>query len=323
MMLSPGAYRIEMKVALPELFRRVLGYRLPEFVDAAWYRDVEDVASAARGADVLVIGFIDAAEIRHAIESAVDARWISTHAAGVDHYPIDLLQRRGLVLTNGAGINAPPIAEFAVMCVLSAAKSFPYFLRVSDRQQWPDQRPPAQELEGSRALVLGYGEIGRGIGERLRAFGVQVTGVRRRAAEDPHVIGPAEWRERLPECDWILVTAALTPETRHMLGANEFARMRSTAWLFNVARGGLIDHLALANALRAGAPRGAYLDVTEPEPLPADHPLWQLPNVVITGHSAGRSPRSHTRYAEILLDNLERFERGEPLDNLVDFTAGY
>jgi phosphoglycerate dehydrogenase-like enzyme len=312
-----------MRVALPELFRRELGGRLPEFVDAAWYRGVDDVASAARGADVLVIGFIDAAEIRHAIESAVDARWISTHAAGVDHYPIDLLRRRALVLTNGAGINAPPIAEFAVMCVLSAAKSFPHFLRTSDRQHWPDQRPPAQELEGSRALVLGYGEIGRGIAERLRAFGVQVTGVRRRPAEDPRIIGPGEWRERLPDCDWILVAAALTAETRHMLGASEFARMRSTAWLFNVARGGLIDHLALADALRAGAPHGAYLDVTEPEPLPSDHPLWHLPNVVITGHSAGRSPRSHTRYAQILLDNLGRFERGDPLDNLVDFTSGY
>jgi phosphoglycerate dehydrogenase-like enzyme len=312
-----------VKVALPELFRRELADRLPEFVEAAWYRGVEDVASAAHGADVLVIGFIDAAEIRHAIESAVDARWISTHAAGVDHYPIDLLQRRGLVLTNGAGINAPPIAEFAVMCVLSAAKSFPYFLRTNDRQQWPDQRPPAQELEGSHALVLGYGEIGRGIGERLRAFGVQVIGVRRRAADDPQVIGPAQWRDRLPECDWILVTAALTPETRHMLGAHEFARMRSSAWLINVARGGLIDHLALAEALRAGAPRGAYLDVTEPEPLPSGHPLWQMPNVVITGHSAGRSPRSRRRYAAILLDNLGRFQRGEPLGNLVDFGAGY
>ena len=315
--------RVKLKVALPELFRGTLGGQLPEFVQAAWYRGTEDVASAARGADVLVIGFIDAAEIRHAIESAVDARWISTHAAGVDHYPIDLLQRRDLVLTNGAGINAPPIAEFAVMCVLSAAKSFPYFLRTSDRQQWPDQRPPAQELEGSHALVLGYGEIGRGIGERLRAFGVRVTGVRRSAAEDPQVVGPAQWRDHLPDYDWILVTAALTPETRHMLGPNEFAQMRSNAWLFNVARGGLIDHPALAEALRAGAPRGAYLDVTEPEPLPSDHPLWQLPNVVITGHSAGRSARSHTRYAQILLDNLGRFERGEPLSNLVDFTAGY
>jgi phosphoglycerate dehydrogenase-like enzyme len=312
-----------VKVALPELLRRQIDGRLPDFVDAAWYRGVEDVPSVARGADVLVIGFIDAAEIRLAIESAVDAHWISTHAAGVDHYPIDLLRRRALVLTNGAGVNAPPIAEFAVMCVLSAAKSFPDFLRTSDRQQWPDQRPAAQELEGSRALVLGYGEIGRGIGERLRAFGVQVTGVRRRAVEDPHVIGHAEWRQRLPDYDWILVSAALTPETRHMLGANEFARMRPTAWLFNVSRGGLIDHLALADALQAGTPRGAYLDVTEPEPLPSDHPLWRLPDVVITGHSAGRSPRSLARYAEILLDNLGRFQRGEPLSNLVDLAIGY
>lgn len=312
-----------MRVALPELFRRGLDGRLPGFVDPAWYVGVEDVAAAARGADVLVIGFIDAGEIRHAISAAEKARWISTHAAGVDHYPIELLAQRGQLLTNGAGINAPPIAEFAVMCVLSAAKSFPYFLRTSDRHEWPSERPPALELDGSRALVLGYGEIGREIARRLRALGVHVAAVRRQPSEEPDVLGPNDWRTRLSEFDWVLVSAALTAETRHMLRAEEFQVMKPTAWVFNVSRGGLIDHAALADALRAGKPGGAYLDVTEPEPLPAEHPLWHTPNVVITGHSAGRSPRSQQRYIGILLDNLARFHRGEPLANLVDYTAGY
>ncbi|MBV9894170.1 MAG: D-2-hydroxyacid dehydrogenase [Chloroflexi bacterium] len=312
-----------MKVALPELFRAELEGRLPGFVRAEWYAGTADVAHAARGADVLVIGFIDAAEIRYAIEAAENARWVATHAAGVDHYPIDLLAQRNVVMTNGAGINAPPIAEFAVLCLLSAAKTFPLFVRSSDRKEWPTQRPPAQELDGSHALVLGYGEIGRGIAERLRPFGVEVTAVRRQASEEPGVIGPHAWRERLAEFDWVLVAAALTEQTRHLLGAAEFAAMRETAWLFNVSRGGLVDHVALADALAAKQLRGAYLDVTEPEPLPAEHPLWQMPNVVITGHSAGRSPRSHQRYATMLLDNLERYARGEPLTNVVDYTAGY
>ena len=108
-----------------------------------------------------------------------------------------------------------------------------------------------------------------------------------------------------------------------MLAAEEFARMRSSAWLVNVARGGLIDHVALANGLRVGRPRGAYLDVTEPEPLPPEHPLWQSSNVVITAHSAGRSSRSRQRYAALLLENLERFAAGQPLANLVDYAAGY
>jgi phosphoglycerate dehydrogenase-like enzyme len=312
-----------VKVAIPELFRGPLTGRLPDFVAAAWYRGVEDVAAAACDADVLVLGFIDAAEVRHAIAAAANARWISTHAAGVDHYPMDLLSRTGQLLTNGAGINAPPIAEFAVMCVLSAAKSFPYFLRASEHQQWPQERPPAREMEGSRALVLGYGEIGRGIAQRLRAFGVDVTSVRRQASQDRDVIGPDAWRARLGEFDWVIVSAALTSETRHMLGAAEFATMRADAWVFNVSRGGLVDHDALAEALHSGRPHGAYLDVTEPEPLPSTHALWRTQNVVITGHSAGRSPRSQQRYVDMLLENLARFHRGESLSNLVDYAAGY
>src|SRR5207302_1482033 len=158
---------------------------------------------------------------------------------------------------------------------------------------------------------------------RLSAFGVCVTGVRRQPSEEPDIVGPHDWRDRLGDFDWIVVTTALTTETRHMLAAEEFARMRSSAWLVNVARGGLIDHVALANGLRVGRPRGAYLDVTEPEPLPPEHPLWQSSNVVITAHSAGRSSRSRQRYAALLLENLERFAAGQPLANLVDYAAGY
>jgi phosphoglycerate dehydrogenase-like enzyme len=312
-----------VKIAIPELLRRSLDGRLPESAEIAWYRGIDDVSSAARDADVLVIGFIDADEIRAAIESASSARWVSTHAAGVDHYPIDVLVERNLILTNGAGVNAPPIAEFVVLCVLSAAKSFPFFAVASERREWPTKRPPADELDGARALVLGYGEIGRGVGERLRAFGVRVTGVRRTPSEEPDIIGPDDWRGRLGEFDYVLVTAALTGETRHMLGADEFARMRPNAWLVNVSRGPLVDHDALAEALAAGRPRGAYLDVTEPEPLPASHPLWRAPNVVLSGHSAGRSPRSQGRYAAMFLENLRRFQSGEPLLNLVDYSAGY
>jgi phosphoglycerate dehydrogenase-like enzyme len=303
-----------VKVAVPDVFRADLGPRLPRDVDVRWYATVDQVAAAAHAADVLVVGFIDADEIRAAIDSAPNARWVSTHAAGVDHYPLSSLRQRGVVLTKGAGINAAPIAEFVVLCVLSAAKGFPSLIAASQRGEWPAERSPASELDGTQAVILGYGNIGREVGARLKAFGVAVTGVGR---------STAGWREKLPHADWVIVTAALTPGTRHLLGRHELSAMNEGAWLVNVSRGGVVDHDALADALEAGRPRGAYLDVTEPEPLPSTHRLWSLPDVVITGHSAGRSERSRQRYIELFLRNLERFRSGESLDNRVDYDAGY
>jgi phosphoglycerate dehydrogenase-like enzyme len=310
-----------LKLAVAEMFRSHLEGRLPAGVDAAWYREPGEVASAAANADVLVMGFIEASEIRCAIDSANGVRWVSTHAAGVDHYPLCEIARKGMLLTKGSGAGAVAIAESVVLYVLSAAKGFPYFVHSSARHEWPLQRPSAVELDGSRALIVGYGAIGRAAGERLRAFGVDVIGVRRHPTEAD--LGPEEWRAQLGEFDWVVLSAALTAQTRHLIGAPELAAMKDSAWLFNIARGGLVDQDALAAALRGGKPRGAYLDVTEPEPLPSTHPLWSTPNVYITGHSSGRGTGSAPRYIELFLDNLQRFMRGEPMRNLVDLEAGY
>jgi phosphoglycerate dehydrogenase-like enzyme len=312
-----------MRIAIPELMRPELDGRLPSGIETAWYSTTSDVVSASKGADVLVMGFIDGSEIRTAIEAANGARWVSTHAAGVDHYPLELLKHKGMVLTKGSGAGAARIAEYIVLCVLSAAKSFPYFLDSSARGEWPVNRPRATELDGSQALIVGFGAIGRAVAERLKGFGVNVTGVRRTVEAEAGVIGADEWRDRLEEFDWILLTAALTADTRHMISSLELSRMKPSAWLVNIARGGLVDQAALVAALRNGRPCGAYLDVTEPEPLPAGHPLWSTPNVFITGHSSGRGNRSLQRYATIFLENLERFRSGRELINVVDYSAGY
>jgi phosphoglycerate dehydrogenase-like enzyme len=312
-----------VKLALPELVRGGLEARLPADVAVAWYATADDVAAAAHDADVLMVGFIDPAEVRTAIDSAPHARWISTHAAGVDHYPLAVIEARNLILTKGAGIGAGPIADFVVLCILSAAKRFPFFLAAMQRHEWTVDRPGAIEMEGSRALILGYGAIGRAVGRRLGGFGVEVVGVRRTPDGEPGVIGPAEWPDRLGEFDWVVVTTALTGVTRHLIGPRELARLKPTAWLVNVARGGLVDQSALVAALGAGQLEGAYLDVTDPEPLPADDPLWSTPNVYISGHSAGRGSRSMERYGTLFLDNLARFRAGQTLVNVVDPRAGY
>jgi phosphoglycerate dehydrogenase-like enzyme len=238
-----------VRVALPEVLRGELAGRLPRYVEAAWYRDTADVVAAGRGADVLVMGFIDADEIRVAIEAANGAKWVSTHAAGVDHYPLARIRDKGMVLTKGSGAGAVPIAESVVLFILSAAKSFPYFIASSARNEWPIERPPASELAGTKALIVGFGAIGRAVAERLKPFGVEVVGVRRHLDGEPGIIGDTQWRDRLAEFDWIVLTTALTAETRHMLGTDDFKRMKPTSWLVNIARGGLIDPDALVTAV--------------------------------------------------------------------------
>jgi phosphoglycerate dehydrogenase-like enzyme len=180
------------------------------------------------------------------------------------------------------------------------------------------------ELDGSKALIIGYGQIGREIAERVKPFGVEVTGVRRRPDGEPGVIGPSDWKSRLGQFDWIILAAASTSETTRMLGRAELAAMKPSAFIINMARGDLIDQGALIDAMNRRALAGAFLDVTDPEPaLPGD-PIWTTPGVILTSHTSGRSQTgTPRRAAELFLDNLTRFKAGQPLRNQVDLKLGY
>jgi phosphoglycerate dehydrogenase-like enzyme len=311
-----------MRVALPTALRDHL-HRLPAGLDVAWYADFEGCRAAVVGAEVLWLDFFPRPQVESVLQDAGELRWVFTRGAGMDRQPLQTYRERGIVLTNGAGLAAGPIAESLVLAMLAAAKRFPELVRAQDRAEWLPRPPGLGELQGTRALVLGYGEIGRAVATRLGGFGVEVTGVRRRPVEDPAVIGPEEWRRRLPEFDWVLVTVASTAANRHLVGAPELAAMRAGAWVLNVTRGWVVDQEALLDALRAGQVGGAYLDVTDPEPLPADSELWRLPNVIITPHSSWASGRFAERSAELFLDNVGRYLAGAPLRNVVDLQAGY
>jgi phosphoglycerate dehydrogenase-like enzyme len=304
--------------------RELLGARLPEGIDVTWYGDLEEALRAAGNAEVLWISFPSFKSREH-IEKAVDEarqlRWVTTPAAGVDSFPRDAIRGRRLTLTNGSGLHATPIAEYVVMALLAAAKGFPELVRAQDRSEWLSSPPALGELEGSRALVVGMGSIGGAIADRLRALRVEVTGVRRSGAEGS--LRPDEWRAHLPSFDWVVLATPLTTGTSHLVGSSELAAMKKTAWVANIARGGLIEHEALVEALRTGSIGGAYLDATDPEPLPPESPLWKLPNVIISPHSSWASTRLDQRAAELFLDNLERYRSGRPLRNLVDLEAGY
>jgi phosphoglycerate dehydrogenase-like enzyme len=312
-----------VRLALPTAFRAVEPHLGPD-IETVWYTDGGDCPPLMPGVEVLWLDMWRGEEITAVLLAGDSLRWVSCADAGVDSFPLDLFRERGISLTNGRGLNAPPMAEFVVMVMLAAAKGFPALVRAQSRHEWLGSPPPATELSGTKALIVGYGETGRAIGQHLGAFGVNVTGVRRRpSAEEPHVVGPADWRARLGEFDWIILCTPLTDQTRHLVGVAELAAMKQTAWIFNVARGAVVDQLALEEALIERRIGGAHLDLTTPEPLPANSRLWSLPNVILTPHSSPESDRFERRAIDLFLDNLARYRDGRPLRNLVDLGARY
>lgn len=249
-------------------------------------------------------------------------KWLSTIYAGIDAFDVGLLKARGTILTNGVGINAIAVAEYAVMGMLAAAKRFDQVVRIADRREWPADAPGKVELHGTRALIVGYGTIGRMIGDRLAAFGVDVTGVTRSGRDG--TLTPDQWRERIGEFDWIVLAAPSTGDTHALIGAEELAAMKPGAWLVNVARGDMVDQPALIEALEKRRIAGAFLDVVDPEPLPADHPLWTAPNLIHSMHLSGRSQtKMFMRAAALFLENVRAFVEGRPMQNVVDLDAGY
>lgn len=310
-----------MKVALPEQFREQIEASGELGVDAGWYSDTESALRAV--GDCQAIWFaLPTADVEAVLEAGRELRWWSILFAGVNGWPLASLARRGIQLSNGAGLHAVPIAEYVTMGLLALAKRYPELVRAQDRREWVDLGS-APELLGKRVLIYGYGLIGREIAQRLRAFGMEITGIRRHPGEEPGVVGVEGWRERLPDTDCLILSAPLTDATHTLVGAGELRSMKPTAWLVNIARGQLIDEVALAAALRSGAIGGAYLDVTVTEPLPSLSPLWGAPNLVLTPHHASSSTELERRAVALFRDNLERFKSGRPLRNLVDLNAGY
>ena len=310
-----------MKVVLPERLRPIVS-RLPSDPEIAWYTDTVSCVEAMPGAEVFWVDFT-VKDIGRAIEAGAHLKWITTAGTGVDGWPLEILERRKLTLTNGAGVGAIPISEYVVMGLLVGLKGLPALVRAQDRRTWLKRPPSLSEMYGKRALIYGYGSIGRAIGERLRAFGVTVTGVRRRPRNESGVIAAAGWEARLPETDLLILSVPLTGATKALVGKAQLAALPKGAWVANIARGGLIDEKALIAALRSGHLGGAYLDVTEKEPLPPDSALWSIPNVILTPHSSWATEHLLERAAEIFLDNFRRYLLGGPLRNVVDFDAGY
>jgi len=308
--------------ALNAVVRPMLEPDLPGWIAPRWFNSTEELLAMAPEVEIGWFDTFDMPAIYEAARRGKKLKWLNTLAAGVDPFPLDLLRERGVVLTNGAGLNAITIAEYAVMGMLTIAKGYREVVRAQDRRQWLNEAPGKVELHGTKALVLGAGGIGGRIGDLLRPFGVDVTEVRRRPVGG--ALGADEWRARLGEFDWVILAVPATRDTDRMIGAAELAAMKPGAVILNFARGAVIDQPALVDALRDRRIAAAFLDVTDPEPLPPDDPLWSLDNAHISMHLSGRSQETlFPRAARRFLDNLGRWKRGEAMEAVVDLSVGY
>ena len=261
-------------------------------------------------------------------------RWVHSGSAGVGSSITPELRGRNPVFTNTAGVHGPPMAETVLGMILHFFRGLDFAVTNQASSAW-NTEPfyeadcPIRELSQSTVGIVGYGGIGRELGRRLRALGAHVIGLRRSASDaedDVEIVTGRHGLDRiLRESDAVVVTAPDTPETRGLIDADAFVRMKPDAILVNVARGAIVDEEALADALREGRIRGAGLDVFATEPLPADSPLWGLHNVLITPHVSGVTNQFWRREADLILHNLACWLEGnvERMRNVVDLDAGY
>lgn len=287
--------------------------------------DPDKVMGVVRDADV-VYGLPS----KELIEAAPNLKWIQSSAAGVEYIArIPEVVESDILVTNTRGAHGPSIGEhtFAMLFALTR-----YMPECWDRQQarrWDrsDLYRRAREMYGSTMGIVGYGAIGRAIAKRAAAFDMHLIAVDANPVPADASVSEIWPIGRLDDLmalsDVVVITAPLTPETHHMVDAAMLARMKRSAYLIVVSRGGIVDEPALAAALKEGRIAGAAIDVTEIEPTPQENPLWDAPNFILTPHMAGASTEKELRCVEVLKENMLRFHRGEPLVNLVDKRRGY
>jgi len=261
------------------------------------------------------------------VDSAKDLKWFQTITAGVDRMAADGMLTDRYVITKVSGLASVAIAEYVIGAMVMLAKGLHGSVRDQQEHKWSFRF--TSELPGKTCGIIGLGAIGRETAKRARAFGMRVVATRRRPGEnegDPDcdaLFPHSELTRVLQESDYVVLCVPLTDETRHLIGAEELKAMKPTASLINIARGGVIDQEALYAALTDGTIASAALDVFEPEPLPAESPFWDLPNVIVTPHISGAVEGYGHRAAAIFVANLRRYVAGEPLENVVDPVLAY
>lgn len=295
------------------------GYLTPEFPHITFFtaRDESEAVSFMDRIEILVaLGFSDSL-----LKKAEHLKWVHAIITGTD--AIERLPsvktRRDLILTSGRGIHGPQMSEMAIMLMLALNRGFPRLVRNQDRHIW--ERPLNPLLYRKKVLILGMGVVGESLARKCKAFEMTVIGldpVKRKVDAVDHFYGMDRLHEAMGEADYVVDVASSTPENQKMLDAAAFARMKPTAFFLNLGRGDTVDEEALLQVLKDRKIAGAALDVFQQEPLPPDHPFWELDNLIITPHVGGRADIYIQQAVGIFQENLRRYLRGER-QNLVNF----
>ncbi|MFD1772679.1 D-2-hydroxyacid dehydrogenase [Paenibacillus rhizophilus] len=253
-------------------------------------------------------------------------RWVQAWSAGVEKLPLDRLEQRGIVLTNASGVHAEPISQVIFGFMLMFVRNLHTAIRNQDRHIWNSDGTET-ELTGKTAVIVGTGEIGGETAQIAKAFGMRTVGVRR--IDDPlpgfdAMYTTSRLKEAVTRGDFVINTLPLTDETRYLFDASVFSAFKEGSYYINIGRGGTTDTEALIEALENGPLRGAGLDVFETEPLPEDHPLWDMKQVIITPHVAGLTDHYSDRLVDIFTENMKSYlVSGAPLSNVVDYRRQY
>lgn len=288
--------------------------KLPAGTRIAAGASAEAFRQSAPEADAMLVGAVPRELVEEVFSMAPRLRWVHILWAGIDSLLFPALVESPVVLTNGRGVFARSLAEFAIAGMLWFAKDICRMRRQQREQRW--EKFIVEELHGRRLGIIGHGSIGRAVAALAAGFGMKVIGVGRRSPRE-------EFDEVIEASDFILVSAPLTAETRGLVGEDEFRRMKPEAVLINIGRGPVVEEKALIAALSTGRIRGAVLDVYHEEPLPPGHPFWSLDNVLLSPHCADNTPTWLDEAMQLFLENFARYASGEPLRNVVDKKAGY
>lgn len=284
--------------------------------------DTQEIEHHIRDADIIA-GF---PRTIPSLENAKNLKWVHSFSAGMDRVLTPEFINSPVLASNSSGIHATPLGEHVLGFMLLFTRKFYQTFQNQQRKIW--QRDEGiTELRGKTVLIAGLGHIGKEVARLSRCFGIRVFAIDTPGKEKPEFVeelgSEADFSSFLPKADFVVLCLPHTKETHHFFGKDHFSRMKPTAVLINIGRGGLVDEKELIDALQKKIIGGAAVDVTETEPLPRESPLWEMENVIITPHHSGLSEKYMDRATEQFCVNLEAFLKGEPLPNLVDKTAGY